>query len=334
MIIGHERIISFLTSSVKSNRLAHAYLFIGPAQVGKKTVALEFAKALQCEKREIKTESFSSCGQCQNCLLISKNQHPDVLLVEAGVKILRIESRGEHLLKSSEIKIEQSRQIQHQISLSCFLAKYKVVIIDGAEQMTSEAANCLLKTLEEPPPKSLLILISSSWQRILPTIVSRCQLIKFLPVKKDLIAKGLQSLGFKDKLKVQQAIRICSGRPGAGIQILNDSMLWQSQQQILNELRKLLKKDLGERFHYAHKLSQDNVEAQKVLSQWLIWFRDQMLARIGANPSMIWDWPEQGPGTPLIKISEIIKNIQWTQHLLNENGFNARLILENLMLKL
>lgn len=329
MIIGHQKIISFLTSSIRSGRLAHAYLFIGPPQVGKKTVALEFIKKLQCEKSLIKNDDFSACGQCRSCLLIKKNQHPDVLLVEIGNKVTETEGEA-----NQSIKIEQIRQIQHLLSLSPFSAKYKAVIIDEADRLTLEAANCLLKTLEEPSQKSLLILISANWQRILPTIISRCQLIKFLSVKSQLIKEDLKALGFRNNDRIEQAVKFSCGRPGAAIKLLSEPELLVGREQSVGELQKLLKKDLVEKFKYAQQLAQDSAGAQEVLGQWLIWFRDQLLMMVGAKNLTVFGQDINLGGYSLLKIQELIKNIQQTQGLLNESSFNTRLILENLMLKI
>ncbi len=338
MIIGHQKITDFLTGSIKSGRLAHAYLFVGPSQVGKKTVALEFIKNLQCQKPKNSSQGFSFCGECESCQKIEKDFHPDILKIEAGGQALLTNESDDSVLeksiKNQEIKIEQIRQLQHQVNLSPFFAPCKAVIIDGAEQMTQEAANCLLKTLEEPPPKSLLILISSNWQRLLPTIISRCQLIKFSSVKSDLILQGFKKLGFGDDLKTRQAVKFAGGRPGAAINFLKDTNSGGHQEQAVKELKKILEKDLVEKFKFAQKLSQNIFWAQRVLGDWLIWFRDQMLLLVGVSNLGVFNEKSALSGYSLSQIRDIIKNIQEAQILLAESGFNARLILENLMIKI
>ena len=332
MLIGHQRIWNFLTQSAANNRLSHAYLFVGPSEVGKKKVALEFVKLLECEKPEITKDGIISCGECRSCLLIEKNQHPDVLLIEPVSQ--PDETQPERRVKNQEIKIGQIRQIQHQVSLSPFSAKYKVIIIDSAEQMTLEAANCLLKTLEEPPQKSILILLSSNWQKLLPTIISRCQLIKFLPVRHNLIEEGLRDSGFKDKAKIEQVQRYACGRPGVAIKLISQIDLWNKKNKSIDELQNLVKKDLVIKFKYAKDLSQNSPEAQNILNDWLIWFRDQMLSIIGVKNLMIFGSQGASGDYSLMRICKSIKDIQQAQGLLNESSFNSRLILENLLLKI
>lgn len=330
MIIGHQRIVDFLYSSVATNRLAHAYLFVGPPEVGKKMVAVEFAKHLQCQNIKAKPKEHFFCGECVSCLSIEKQSHPDVLFVEP------VDSDDpDKARKNREIKIDQIRKVQHQIILSPFSSQYKIVVIDPADKMSQEAASCLLKTLEEPPQKSIMILISSSWYGLLPTIISRCQLIKFLPVKNNIIAEGLKNLGLKNKSKIEEAVRISNGRPGRAIKLLSDTGIWEQGIKAIEDLKKISGKDLTKKFQYVQKLSQDSLGAQDVLGWWIIWLRDQILSLFGLSRLAI--FKEESTikkEVEPVKIKEMIKDIEKATELLGENGFNARLILENLMLKI
>ena len=332
MIIGHQRIIKFLSGSIKTNHLAHAYLFVGPPQVGKKTIALEFIKALQCQNKKIKNGDFAACDQCQDCLLINKGRHPDVLVIEPGYHDEN-EDVGK-TKKTQEIKIEQIRGLQHHLSLTPFSAPQKVIIIDSAENLTQEAANCLLKTLEEPPPKSLLILVSSNFRRLLPTIISRCQLIKFLPVPAKLIEQGLLQSGFRNKQKISQAVKIAGGRPGLAQELLKNPESLIRKNQAQEEFEKIIKQDLVGRFKYVQVLAQDTTGARQILDDWIIWFRNQLLAGTGNDSLIVFDGKPRQFNYSLSKISQNIKNIQEAQTLLSESSFNARLVLENLMLKI
>jgi DNA polymerase-3 subunit delta' len=157
--IGNERIKEHLHTALKSNRLPQAYIFYGPEGIGKASMALLLAKALNCS-------SFNGdiCDKCNSCYKIEKRIHPDVQIFHPEGK---------------EISIEQMRYLSNQINLKPFEGKFKVYIIDPAEQMSIEAANALLKTLEEPPANSLIILIATHLSALLPTIRSRCQLLHF-----------------------------------------------------------------------------------------------------------------------------------------------------------
>ena len=170
-----------MIQSAKNGRLAHAYLFVGVSQVGKRTLALKLAQRLLCSS----LTGDSACGKCPSCLDIEKNRHPDVFVL--GPR----QEEKKNKVKILEVGIDEIKELQHRFSLFSYNYSYKVAIIDGIDGLTREAANSFLKTLEEPRKNTLIILISSSWDSILPTIVSRCQLIKFLPVSEREIIKGL-----------------------------------------------------------------------------------------------------------------------------------------------
>jgi len=344
MLIGHEKIWNFLLQSAAKNRLAHAYLFIGAQGVGKKTVALEFVKNLLCENKS--GGGRIEHGVCKNCRRIEQNQHPDVLFLNSGDNIKDKLINTDNAERNSEIKIEQIRQLQRQISLSPFCAPRKVIIIDEADRMSLEAANCLLKTLEEPPQKSLLILISSNSQRILPTIVSRCQLIKFLPVKNSLIEAGLRSIIYSDKEKFGQAaklslaktrligaVKFSCGRPGFAINLIKDPSFWVRQERQFSDLERMQKSDLVDKFKYAQKLSQDISNTQEILNDWLVWFRDRILEKAGLKNLIVFSLKSASQDSSA-KSMAAIKNILETKHLLSEDSFNHRLVLENLLMNI
>ena len=163
-IIGNAPAIGILQNSIKSERVACGYLFHGPEGVGKKLAAIQMAKALNCEQG-----GPEPCGQCIPCRKIDGGIHPDVLVVAP---------RG----KARMIKVEQVRELIERMSMMAFEGKWKVFILDDAECMNLESQNRLLKTLEEPTPKSVLMLISSQPSRLLPTIISRCQKVVFHPI--------------------------------------------------------------------------------------------------------------------------------------------------------
>lgn len=161
-ITGQDRAIGFFRNVVSSNRLAHAYLFLGPEGVGKTLLAKNLAKFVNCEN-----PSGDCCDNCASCRKTDNNNHPDVHWIEPE--------------RTKNISIEEVRLLRKEVSLKAYEGRYKVFIILEADSMTMEAANSLLKVLEEPPEASLIILISTNISGILPTITSRCQLIKFLP---------------------------------------------------------------------------------------------------------------------------------------------------------
>lgn len=158
-VIGQEKVANFLVSSIANKKQGHAYLFSGPEATGKRAMAGNFAKAVNCEGK-----GGDSCDSCISCAKIDKGNHPD---------IIRISPQGK------SIKIEQIRNLIGRINLRPYEGRSKVFIIESADRMTEEASNALLKTLEEPPGSSVIILISSNSSKLLSTIQSRCQIVKF-----------------------------------------------------------------------------------------------------------------------------------------------------------
>src|SRR5512137_1693829 len=174
-ILGQKQAVNQLRTALRSGHLAHAYLFSGIEGIGKFTVAVAFAKALNCH-----THADDSCDNCVACRKIEKRLHPDVFFVEPDKNI---------------IKIEQVRDIQKKIIFKPMEGRNKVVIIDQAEKLNLHAANCLLKTLEEPPDDTVIILVAHTAMALLPTIVSRCQRIRFAPLSAAAIREHLAARG-------------------------------------------------------------------------------------------------------------------------------------------
>jgi len=190
-IIGHDRPVSILKRAIQNEAVAHAYLFSGEQGIGKRLTARAFAAALNCQA----AGPAGGCGVCSSCRKAASGSHPDV-------RVVMPESRDEQLLASlsskeaakasDEIKIDQIRRAQESISLKPSEGQKKVLIVDSAETMNDAAQNAFLKTLEEPPGDSLIILITSMPQSLLPTIRSRCQELKFQPLPRRVLAEVLR----------------------------------------------------------------------------------------------------------------------------------------------
>jgi len=312
MVIGHERILEFLEGSIKNKRLAHAYLFTGPACLGKRTVALEFIRMLVGNE-------------------IDKAVHPDISIIEPKTV------EKEEIRKESGITIKQAREIQHQMSMFPYQADYKIALIDQAEKMSIEAANCLLKTLEEPTGKAILILVTASPKKLLPTIISRCQLVNFLPVRAEEIEKKIIQKFRSRTSKLKQIVRLANGRPGLAINYLKNPELLDEQNKIISQLEKLLRSDLNERYQYVEQMAKDAPMARQILNYWLFWFRDLFLLTVGCSDLVI--HPEaiqyqKSYSFSLAKLKKIIETIKKTDWLLTNPSINARLALEVLMLEL
>jgi len=190
-IIGHERPVSILKRAIRNDALAHAYLFSGEEGIGKRMTAFALAAAIFCRE----PGSDGGCGACPACRKVAAAVHPDIRVVmpeSEDERLLATLSSKEIEKASDAIKIDQIRQAQEAISLRPSEGSKKVLIVDGAEAMNDASANAFLKTLEEPPGDSLIMLISAMPQGLLPTIRSRCQEVKFQPLSRPLLAAVLR----------------------------------------------------------------------------------------------------------------------------------------------
>jgi len=172
-IKGHSSQIDFLINSFQNNRIAQSYLFAGQEGIGKSLIAKNFAKLLNCEGED----DNGCCDVCSSCFKTERGVHPDILYV-----------KGE---APNSIKIEQIRDLKRFFSLAPYEAKHKIAIIDGAQFLTIEASNSLLKVLEEPNKSAILILIATAADKLLPTVVSRCQVIRFKNLPSDILSSIL-----------------------------------------------------------------------------------------------------------------------------------------------
>ncbi len=262
-IIGHEWAVRLLQGSLERGSLAHAYLFLGQPRVGKATLATAMARAVNC------TGDRPPCGECRSCRLIAAGRHPDVHFVEGG------EVRAIH--------IAQVRELQHQLALSPLEARRRVVILTDFQGATPEAANCLLKTLEEPPAQVLLILTASHEGRLLPTIFSRCQPLWLRPPAASVIARGLEARWGASPEHAARLARLAAGRVGWAVEALQDGDLLRRREAQLERLSEVLAADTVGRLRLARDLSADAEGLPALLDLWSGWWRDVLLWRAGCG---------------------------------------------------
>ncbi len=312
-IVGHEKQVKFLAKGIEKHRLAHAYLFVGPGGVGKLTVALAFAKALNCQRR--KDGTF--CGQCKSCLTIDQASHPDVHLISPESD------------KSGEISIAQIKKLCRDFTLSALSGFYKVGIIDGADILGLPAANAFLKTLEEPLGKTTFILTSASGQ-ILPTISSRCQILKFPSLSILKVEEYLKAQGVAQAKKIA---RISMGRPGLALSAVKNPEILKKQENLIDDLISLLTAGVAYRFKYVEAISREMVK--DVLSCWILFFRDILIS--GYNCSDLAVFSQRAAkikNFSRARIIDIIKTIKRTYEIITSTNVNHRLALEVMMLDL
>ncbi|MEX1223404.1 MAG: DNA polymerase III subunit, partial [Pirellulales bacterium] len=205
-IVGHDAVIEQLRSAAARGRMATSYLFVGPDGVGKRTTALALAKVMLCQATP--EAELSACGHCPSCQQAAAGTHPDILQVakpedKSELPIALLIGDKEHRLREG---------LCYEVGLKPMLGRRKFAIIDDADHLNEEGANSLLKTLEEPPAGSVLILISTSLQRQLPTIRSRCQVMRFAPLPAERVAELLVTHGATEN----RELALAAARRGDG----------------------------------------------------------------------------------------------------------------------
>ncbi len=337
-VLGHEPIIKQLDRSLKEGRYAHAYLLVGPPRVGKRTLALNLAQAVNCLSQE--DAPFGSaqgrpCGECIQCRRIASAQHADVVII--GVQ------RGEGDGPSrKEIGIDDVREVQHRASLKPYEGRHRVFIFDGAEHMSEEAANALLKTLEEPPPQVLIILLTSREETLLPTIRSRCWRLEMRPLPLAEVARELVNNHPINTTEAEQLARLSMGCLGWALSVLKDPSIMERRTEQLERIAQLSEASLEDQFNYASNLAsvffRDREGAREVLYMWLRWWRDLLLLREGAGEYIYnVDWEDTlRPMTSRLTTAQVVGFIRAILRTLEalEHNANARLALEVLMLNL
>ena len=321
-IIGQARAVSLLRQSLKKQTLAHAYLFTGPRHVGKMTLALDLARSLNCEAAE------PPCGECEPCRKIASAKHADVQILDL---------RGGKA--QTEISIDQIREMQHSASLPPFEGRYKVYIIDGAELMSNEAANCLLKTLEEPTGRVVFILLSAEEKSLLATVVSRCQRLELTPLSASNVETALKSREDIDAAKAGLLAGLSQGRLGWAITAAYNDELLQQRAERLEKLLTMINGNLEERFEYALQMAaqfgQNRETVWEILNLWLDWWRDLLLVKIGCggfitNRDIEDDFNDYARTYSIGQIKDFITRIQTAEDQLKQNA-NPQLVLEVLM---
>ncbi len=286
-VIGHQNIIKYLDNCLKGNRLVNTYLFYGNQHLGKTKVALRFAKEI------LQSEVVNN---------------PDLfeLKLEAG---------------SKDITIDEVRDWQRWLSLKSFSGGYKVGIIHNLEALNRQSANALLKTIEEPSAKTILILISSAWEQLLPTIISRSQKIHFLIVPNKELKNGLKDR-LADNQKLDQIINFSLGKPGLALSLIEDNEFYNEYVELNKGIDNLTKSNLATRFKYIEDylngktLQENNVLASNLLRHLEFNLRNKLLNELDD-----------------IKTLEVLIKLQETKSYLKYN-IKPQLILENLFINI
>lgn len=267
-VVGHEWTVALLRRSLVDGRVRHAYLIAGSPQIGKTTLARTFAQALNCAHPKVDERP---CDACRSCRLVSHGNHPDVWVVEPD---------------GAYFKIDQIRALQRQVALSPLEGRWKVYILQEMERATAEAANALLKTLEEPPSHAVLILTASEAEALLPTIVSRCQPILLRPLSRQAVEQALVDRWQVPPEQASLLANLSGGRLGWAVEASQKPSVLERRSQRLDELQELIGQGRAERFAYAEKLSRDPATLREVMALWLTWWRDLLLIAHGSTAAL------------------------------------------------
>lgn len=323
-IVGHDWAVDILRAAIRHERVGHAYLITGPAQVGKTTLARTFAQALNCQAADV---AARPCGKCRPCQLIAADRYADVRLLQPEVG-----SRGNPI-----IKIDQIRTLQQELSLAAYEARWKVAILRQFEAANASAANAFLKTLEEPPRQVVLLLTATDAESLLPTIGSRCRHLPLRPLPLNTIIDALQSRRRIAPEQAEHLGHLADGRLGWAIQAATDPQLREAHTASLAQLHAILHGSLLERFQQAEKLANKAEELPALLQTWVAWWRDMALVawQQSARVVHVDQLAQMQPlattwGKPAIVAS--LKHTQTALWQLQHNA-NTRLVLENLFLQ-
>ncbi|HXF85445.1 MAG TPA: DNA polymerase III subunit delta' [Anaerolineales bacterium] len=267
---GHKWAVEMLKKHIVHGAVRHAYLFAGPPGVGRRTLALRFAQALNCPTP---TGAGIPCGQCRDCKQIEAMQHTDLTVIQA-------ESQG------GILKVDQIREARKLLTLKPYQSKYRIALFLRFQEANDSAANALLKTLEEAPAYAVLVLTADNPEQLLPTIVSRCEVLRLRPLPFEEVQQELEKRGVEHTW-AKRIAHISGGRMGYAIRLVENDTLLTEREERLNELQMLLSTSRVEKFKYADQLSKDKDTMRRALLYWLSYWRDVMLRTAQAATPLI-----------------------------------------------
>jgi DNA polymerase-3 subunit delta' len=358
-IIGHEDAVTALNRSIAEGRLAHAYLFCGPSRIGKGTLALELAKAVSCPSAD------SPCNDCSVCRRIETGKHPDVEVIAPGG--ICDESEHDHTADAGrDIRICQVRRVERVLRLSPFEGPRRVVIVDPADAMNAQSADAFLKTLEEPPDRALILLVTAAEEGLSETVRSRCRRVSLRPLRPRETEQALVEQFGASPAYATRLTRIFDGRIGRAVDALRDPDFEERRTAALDLASHVASSGIEPRFAEAQRLAdafarreratggtsgqpseamppkdgkaRTRAEVFIVLDTWVEWWRDLLLVAGGADAAIVnaeraSDLRVQADRVGVESAATGVRSIRQARRDLEQN-VNPRLALEALMLRL
>ncbi len=270
-ILGHEWAANLLAQHIAQGEARHAYLFAGPPGVGRRTLALRFAQALNCPTP---LRPGEPCRTCRTCQQIERQQHADLTVVQS-------EQEG------MQLKVDQVRELQRTLSLAPFQSRYRIALLLRFQEANANSQNALLKTLEEAPERAILLLTADTPESLLPTISSRCEVLRLRPLSVEALAGALQNRWGQSPEQAARLAHLANGRTGTARRMADDPSLLERRTGWLDDLQMLLKAPLRQRFSYAERVSKRSEKNALMLPElyrtWLSYWRDALLAAAGAD---------------------------------------------------
>jgi len=333
-IIGHEWAVEQLGRSIRAGSDAHAYLLAGPAGVGKALIALRLAQALNCE-----TSPGDPCQTCRSCRRIARGNHPDVRV--AGMETQAAGLKADEAARQKELKIGTVREWQRDIALKPYEGRRRALILHDAERLNEEASNAMLKTLEEPPPFATLVLVANS-SDLLPTIVSRCRVLRLRPLPRRRVAEALAARGLAPE-DANLLAAWSGGRIGWALGMVERPDDLAQRQEQLDALITMAGENRAAAFRWAEQRAKEfrGGEQEAVftwLELWQGWWRDVLLTAAGCPEGVVNvdrrpDLERAARSYSLPQIYAFASRVGTAAQQLRENG-NPQLVLENVLLHL
>lgn len=320
-MVGQDVAVRILANQLRTGHVSHSYLFLGPEGVGKETAAYAFARALLCEGESVGA-CGDACGSCRACRKVLHSNHPDLRIIAP---------------QDRYISIDQVRELQRFLALRPYEARYKVVVLQDADSMQKPTANSLLKTLEEPPPSSVLVLICHRLQGVPDTVLSRCQIIRFRRLTTREITDLLSADDKVDRQRARVAAEMADGSVSTA-QRLASSEAFQAREDLLTALRNLPGMQPTELLELSEQWSsrEDIAEVTRLI---VAWFRDLLIWRLTGGGQLLRfdDWHDDiaavAKGYSVATLERCLAYAEEAARSVN-GSFNVQLALDVLFLRI